>query len=81
MHVNAKRNDYQQAIGRIFGDTPKAVLGAIAVSALTSGGDRLDDAIPLILNEWQILHDNGIVPQPVPAKFRALLRDVHRERQ
>jgi len=48
---------------RIYEGIPKAVFAAIAVSLATGGGERLDEAQALILNEWQRLFENGIVPQ------------------
>ena len=52
--------------GGLYDSIPKAVFAAIAVSALTIGGDYLEDAKELILNEWNVLHQNGIVPQEPP---------------
>lgn len=64
-------NGYASAIGQdVFEACPKAVLAAIAVSALTQGGDYIEEARARLLDEWRILHQNGIVTQPVPAKFR-----------
>jgi hypothetical protein len=45
---------------------PKAVLAAIAVSYGSAGGDNLQDAEARVLEEWRILHENGIVPQAPP---------------
>ena len=59
-------NEYEQALGDLFDKTPKAVFAAIAVSALTCGGDHLDQARAEILKEWRILHENGIVAQKPP---------------
>lgn len=63
-------NAYAGQLGRVYADCPKAVLAAIAVSALTSGGDYLETAQERVAYEWQVLHLNGIVPQPLPAKYR-----------
>ena len=60
-------NTYAQALGPLFADCPKAVFAAIAVSALTTGGERLDEAKEEILREWTILYDNGIVQQKPPS--------------
>ena len=79
MPINKIFNDYAAVIDRIYADTPKAVLAAIAVSALTQGGDFLDEALPRLLREWDTLHANGIVPQPVPTKYRAL-REIEGEK-
>ena len=69
-----KGNEYADAIGLIFNDTPKTVLAAIAVSALTIGGDQLDKAVERVVREWLTLYANGIVPQRPPAKVRDLDR-------
>jgi hypothetical protein len=63
-------NEYSRQLGRLYALAPKSVVAAVAVSMLTCGGDRLDSATPEFLAEWQILHENGIVQQPVPARFR-----------
>lgn len=67
-------NGYAAALGSIFEDAPKAVLAAIAVSALTVGGDYLDDATSRLVTEWHALHLSGIVPQAVPRRYRYLLK-------
>ena len=57
-------NEYATAPGMDLYETcPKAVFAAIAVSALTGGGDYLDEARSRILAEWTCLHQNGIVSQ------------------
>lgn len=62
-------NEYALAVGRdLYADIPKAVWAAIAVSALTSGGDWIEDAAQLVVAEWQALHIAGIVPQ-APSKI------------
>jgi len=61
-------NDYAAALGRLFAECPKSVFAAIAVSALTCGGEQLQDAQYQVWNEWRILHENGIVEQKPPAK-------------
>jgi hypothetical protein len=64
-------NDYARALGeQLFADMPKTVLAAVAVSALTTGGEELSEAAVRVAREWHILHLNGIVPQK-PSK-RAL---------
>ena len=56
-------NSYQQAFPN-YEKTPKAVIAAIAVSfALLRSEDNWDKAIERLTDEWQVLHDNGIVPQ------------------
>ena len=75
MAINKTRNSYQNLAGAdVYADCPKAVWVAIANSfALQiSGNIDVEDfgAIRgLVLEEWRILHDNGIVPQPVPGKL------------
>ena len=66
MHLKYHDNDYALALGELYDKTPKAVFAAVAVSALTSGGDKLNMAKPYLLREWRILHENGIVPQKPP---------------
>ena len=61
-------NCYAGQLGMMFDEIPKTVLAAIAVSALTSGGDELEHAAARVAEEWGILHDNGIVSQK-PGKF------------
>ena len=64
MHTKNKSNCYVDAVGRDFIDAiPKAVLAAIAISALTCGGDTLEDGRRALADEWRILHQQGIVPQ------------------
>lgn len=65
------QNEYADALGaELYERTPKAVLAAIAVSALTTGGERLGEAAKLLLKEWETLHLNGIVPQRPPKGVR-----------
>lgn len=65
------QNEYQKVLSeRLYNECPKAVLAAIAVSALTQGGSYLEDADQRLVTEWATLHKQGIVPQPVPAAFR-----------
>lgn len=63
-------NEYA-ALLPFYATIPKAVLAAIAVSALTSGGSYLDDASQLVAREWGILHHGGIVQQRPSPKARA----------
>lgn len=60
-------NEYVLAVPE-YNDIPKAVWAAIAVSALTTGGELINDARERVFNEWTILHQNGIVPQKPPTK-------------
>lgn len=61
--MNKLSNEYVAALGSLFERTPKAVLGAVVVSLLSNGGDELGAVRAKLINEWRILHENGIVPQ------------------
>ncbi len=62
-----RHNEYAAELGLdLFDKCPKSVFAAIAVSALTLGGDYLDEARIRVLKEWWVLHHNGIVPQKPP---------------
>jgi hypothetical protein len=50
----------------LFEKCPKSVFAAIAVSALTCGGDYLDEARERVTAEWWALYDNKIVAQKPP---------------
>jgi hypothetical protein len=63
MHLKNLNNDYARELGALFDEMPKSVIAAIAVSALTMGGDYLDEAAIRAAREWQVLHDAGIVQQ------------------
>ena len=65
MHLDAKSNQYADAIGmKIFDACPKAVWAAIAYSlAMRLGSDNHGQAIETIKREWFILHGGNIVPQ------------------
>lgn len=57
-------NDYARAVpAKLYEDLSKAAWAALAVSALTNGGDWLDRAEACVLEEWWILWENGIIPQ------------------
>lgn len=79
-----KRSGYAKTMNEyatllpFYATTPKAVLAAIAISALTNGGAYLDDAALLVAREWGLLHDNGIVRQrPSPkARLAALVESA-----
>lgn len=67
-------NEYAEAVGQeLYDGIPKAVWAAIAVSALTNGGDQLDRAAERVGAEWQALHTAGIVPQ-APSKLALSVR-------
>lgn len=74
-----KTNEYTRALrdstltgldystnGAIYDACPKAVFAAIAVSALTCGGDQLEWAAYRVMREWWSLYHNGIVTQKPP---------------
>jgi hypothetical protein len=69
--INKLPNDYERVLGGFFDDCPKAVLAAIAVSYATCGGDRLNEGLSALALEWDRLHQTQIVPQALPAKWRA----------
>lgn len=77
MAINKISNEYANQISpELFAACPKAVFAAIAVSCAINGGGNFDcEWTPdeWIVTEWNCLHLNGIIPQPVPAKFRGLL--------
>ena len=60
-----KSNDYALQLSE-YDRTPKAVLAAVAVSALTCGGDYLSEANDKVLDEWWALYNAKIVPQKPP---------------
>ena len=51
------QNEYARATGDLCDNTPKSVVAAIAVSALTVGGDHLDEARERVLAEWWALSE------------------------
>ena len=57
-------NEYQRLIVD-YDKIPKAVLAAIAVSALNLAfcEDDLDKVNEALINEWNVLHSAGIIPQ------------------
>ena len=64
MNLKNLTNGYVDALNPgVYDRIPKSVMTAIAVSFATSGGERIEDATEEILHEWQVLYDNGIVPQ------------------
>jgi hypothetical protein len=63
MALNKVYNAYADTLGAALYDaTPKAVFAAIAVSALTFGGDYIEQAADRVLVEWLRLYEGGIVP-------------------
>lgn len=68
-------NDYAAALDQdLYADTPKAVFAAIAVSLIISLGAPNDEReiAEWLVTEWDVLHQNGIVPQVVPGRHRHL---------
>lgn len=63
---------YAAAFEKLYASTPKAVFAAVAYSfaSLLEEG-RQENAVPLFLNEWRVLHQNGIVQQTPPRRPRA----------
>lgn len=73
------RNGYELELGKLFDEMPKSVVAAIAVSALTMGGDFLEEAKQRAAREWQALYDAGIVPQR-PGKVARQINAEHAEK-
>ena len=67
MNLKNHTNDYQQLLGSVFDDTPKAVLAAIACSAYEQLGTHQDDLAARIAYEWKCLFNGGVV-QNKPTK-------------
>ena len=64
-------NEYARLLGPLYADMPKAVLAAIAVSFANRLNDGVFQGVEcLLMDEWQALYDNGIVPQRPPADLR-----------
>lgn len=75
-------DSYSASLGTLYQRIPKAVLAALAVSLTLRTLDpeplALDDPriTTALLEEWRILHANGIVPHiPPPDLVRQLDRD------
>lgn len=66
MHAKNLPNEYQMHLGDLFDRAPKAVLAAVAVSALTVGGGYLDQARARVLEEWWALYEAHVVAQRPP---------------
>lgn len=66
-------NAYAESIGYgLFDEIPKSVFAAIAVSALTAGGENLQASGKRLALEWETLNLNGVVPQK-PGKLARVL--------
>jgi hypothetical protein len=70
MHLKNHSNQYVDSLPPfVFDKIPKAVWAALAISALTCGGDYLEEATKRIVEEWTILNQNGIIKQAPPKSF------------
>jgi hypothetical protein len=68
------KNCYALAVGvDLLDEIPKAVWAAIAISALTCGGDCLDEGALRAAREWDALYHAGIVPQKPGPIARGLI--------
>ena len=73
-----RSNEYADQLGQdLYEVIPKSVLAAIAVSALTTGGDYLEEARERVVEEWSILFQNGIVRQKPPNVSRRVKHEPH----
>lgn len=77
--LNNRHNEYAQQLGKIFDECPKAVLAAIAVSALTVGGDYLDEAKQRLANEWLALFNAGVVSQAPIGEARKIAQTIEQQ--
>lgn len=68
-------NLYTSSLGRLFDAIPKTVIGAVAVSFGTTGGDCLEEAAYRIAKEWGVLHSQGIVSQPLTKEAKDAIID------
>ena len=59
-------NEYASQLGSLYNEMPKAVLAALVVSWLSSGGDHMEGVAGAALYEWWTLYYAGIVPQRPP---------------
>ena len=67
--VTKQGNEYARAFGKNYARIPKAIFAAVAYSSISSGGDFQEFAIKNFMHEWEILYQNGIVPQkPIKEK-------------
>ena len=66
-------NEYAQVLYPRYGDTPKAVIAAVAVSLLLKDNEgKWDGIYDAFVKEWATFHANGIVPQkPTPSTLRS----------
>ena len=65
--ISKATNEYQQVFGALYDKTPKAVFAAVAFSlAFKEASENTEYALAGFIEEWRILHENGIVPQKPP---------------
>jgi len=62
-------NEYARACGQ-YEETPKAVFAALAYSLAVrlTGEEDYAGAVAILREEWQTLHEQGIIPQRPPVK-------------
>lgn len=67
MPANKTSNEYAEMI-TIYESMPKAVLAALAVSLVmrVNGSTTPKEVTDELINEWEALYDNGIIPQKPP---------------
>lgn len=64
-------NGYALSLGPLLEKMPKQVIAAVAVAfAERIHGEFGGDSAQMILDEWRVLFQNGIVPQRPPATNR-----------
>jgi hypothetical protein len=71
-------NDYKNLLS-FYDLIPKAVLAAVAVPYATGGGDHPERGGEQVAREWQLLHENGMVPQKPPADVLKLARKAEED--
>jgi hypothetical protein len=73
-----RSNEYAQAFGRLYAETPKAVFAAIAFSLCFIDVEEAgtNKAIGRFREEWRCLYQNGIVPQNPPTEKDGNVYDV-----
>jgi hypothetical protein len=79
MPLNKKTNEYAEMITpELYASCPKSVFAALAASPqVNQGADiRAEDSVDRYLaREWDLLHTNGLIPQPLPQRFRHLIEN------
>ena len=72
-------NEYLDEIREVYEEIPKSVFAAIAVSALTCGGDHIDEATEAIVKEWVALNNAGIVPQKPRGRSKEIAKSASKD--